>query len=83
VSSTFLSLDTALWYGIVLVTQKQDIKKQKAKLEEMKKDTEQAKEQARAAARERVLLEFEKGQRSLGGTVNAITISGSDSLEIC
>lgn len=65
----------------LLVKQKQDIKKQKAKLDAMQKEIEQAKDQARAAARERVLMEFEKGQRSLGGAINTITTSGAESTQ--
>ncbi|KAF9011727.1 hypothetical protein BDQ17DRAFT_1387344 [Cyathus striatus] len=48
-----------------LLTQKKDIKKQKDKLDQLKKEAEEEKARAREAARERVLLEFEKGQLKL------------------
>lgn len=60
-----------------LLSQKKDIKKQKEKLEALKKETEEDKQRAKEAARERVLLEFEKGQRSLGSLPTKITTSGS------
>ncbi|KAJ3843626.1 hypothetical protein EV361DRAFT_979112 [Lentinula raphanica] len=49
-----------------LLTQKKDIKRQKEKLELMKKDAQEERERAKLAARERVLREFEKGQLGLG-----------------
>lgn len=61
------------------VTQKQDIKKQKEKLEALKKEAELEKARAKEAARERVLFEFEKGQRSLGSAVKTLTTSGAES----
>jgi nitric oxide synthase-interacting protein len=51
-----------------LVSQKNDIKRQKEKLEAMKREAEEERQRAREAARERVLLEFEKGQLSLAGS---------------
>lgn len=47
------------------VTQMQDIKRQKARLENLKREAEEERQRAREAARERVLLEFEKGQLGL------------------
>ena len=52
---------TLLWQ----VTQKKDIKRQKDKLEGMKKDAEDERTRVKEAARERVLEEFEKGQLGL------------------
>ncbi|EDR01187.1 uncharacterized protein LACBIDRAFT_254899 [Laccaria bicolor S238N-H82] len=46
-----------------LLTQKKDIKRQKERLDAMKKEAEEERTRVRAAARERVLLEFEKGHR--------------------
>ncbi|KAF8635633.1 hypothetical protein AX15_000270 [Amanita polypyramis BW_CC] len=51
-----------------LLTQKKDIKKQKGRLEAFKRGAEEERERARVAARERVLLEFEKGQLSLASS---------------
>jgi len=48
-----------------LLTQKKDIKRQKDKLEGMKKDAENERTKVKEAARERVLEEFEKGQLGL------------------
>ncbi|KAF8639223.1 hypothetical protein AX17_001708 [Amanita inopinata Kibby_2008] len=50
-----------------LLSQKKDIKRQKGKLEVLKREAEEERERARAAARERVLFEFEKGQLGLAG----------------
>ncbi|PPQ79073.1 hypothetical protein CVT25_002298 [Psilocybe cyanescens] len=50
-----------------LLTQKNAIKRQKAKIETLKKEAEAERARAREAARERVLLDFEKGQLGLGG----------------
>lgn len=63
-----------------LVTQMQDIKRQKARLETLKREAEEEKRSAREAARERVLLEFEKGQLGLAATA-AVTTSGAESNE--
>ncbi|TFY64579.1 hypothetical protein EVG20_g5892, partial [Dentipellis fragilis] len=62
------------------VTQKKDIKRQKDRLEALKKETEEEKTRAKEAARERVLNEFEKGQLGLAAT-SAITTSGAESSE--
>lgn len=61
-----------------LLTQKTDIKKQKSKLEALKREAEEERERAREAARERVLIEFEKGQRGLGSSSVQVTTSGSE-----
>jgi nitric oxide synthase-interacting protein len=53
---------------LVLVSQKKDIKRQKEKLEGMKREAEEERARAKEAARERVLLEFEKGQLGLAST---------------
>jgi nitric oxide synthase-interacting protein len=64
------------------VSQKKDIQRQKAKLEAMKQEAQEEKDRAKEAARERVLLEFEKGQLGLGGTPGAAgTKSGGDADE--
>jgi nitric oxide synthase-interacting protein len=60
------------------VGQKKDIKRQKEKLEAMKKEAEEERAKARIAARERVLLDFEKGQLFANPDVSTST-SGSDS----
>ena len=52
-------------YNYGQVTQKKDIKRQKDKLEGMKKDAEDERTKVKEAARERVLEEFEKGQLGL------------------
>ncbi|TFK86213.1 hypothetical protein K466DRAFT_493239 [Polyporus arcularius HHB13444] len=64
-----------------LVTQMNDIKRQKARLEAMKKEAEEERERAREAARERVLREFERGQLGLAATSTVSTSSGLDSSE--
>ncbi|TDL27735.1 hypothetical protein BD410DRAFT_713503 [Rickenella mellea] len=48
-----------------LLSQKKDIKRQKAKLEALVKEAEEEKERAKTAARERVLQEFERGNIGL------------------
>ncbi|KAF6746022.1 hypothetical protein DFP72DRAFT_992912 [Ephemerocybe angulata] len=48
-----------------LLTQKKDIKRQKERLEALKKEAEAEKAAAKQAARERVLQEFERGQLGL------------------
>jgi len=60
-----------------LVTQLNDIKRQKIRLENLKREAEEEKERAREAARERVLLEFEKGQLGLAAPMSSITTSGA------
>lgn len=49
-----------------LLKQKQDIKRHQVKLEAMAKEEEEQKAQAKAAARERVLLDFERRHLGLG-----------------
>jgi nitric oxide synthase-interacting protein len=66
------------------VSQKSDIKRQKDKLETMKKTAEDEKQRAKEAARERVLLDFEKSQLALAArpsTGAAGTTPGQDSNE--
>ncbi|KAI0251884.1 hypothetical protein BJV78DRAFT_1125590 [Lactifluus subvellereus] len=60
-----------------LLAQKKDIKRQKERLEALKKEAEQEKTRAKEAARERVLAEFEKGQLGLAA-VAAVTTSGTE-----
>lgn len=63
-----------------LLTQKKDIKRQKGKLELLKREAEEERSRAKEAARERVLLEFEKGQRAAApSSVLAATTSGKAS----
>jgi nitric oxide synthase-interacting protein len=63
------------------VTQKQDIKRQKDKFQVLKQEAEVEKEKAKSAARERVILEFEKEQRHLGAATGLITTSGAEAQE--
>jgi nitric oxide synthase-interacting protein len=65
------------------VSQKKDIKRQKEKLEMLKKEAEEEKARAKEGARERVLLEFEKSQLGLTGApaAAAATTPGADSNE--
>ncbi|GJE93158.1 hypothetical protein PsYK624_093170 [Phanerochaete sordida] len=60
-----------------LVTQLNDIKRQKVKLEALKKEAEEERQRAREAARERVLLDFEKGQLGLAAKGPGATTSGT------
>jgi hypothetical protein len=60
------------------VTQKKDIKRQKQRLDALKREHEEEQARAKAAARERVLQEFEKGQLGLGRSSLSIS-SGTDS----
>ncbi|KAF9457897.1 hypothetical protein BDZ94DRAFT_1272036 [Collybia nuda] len=65
-----------------LLSQKKDIQRQKAKLEAMKQEVEDEKIRAKEAARERVLLEFEKGQLGLASTPGSTgTKSGGEADE--
>ncbi|CAL1710141.1 unnamed protein product [Somion occarium] len=64
-----------------LVTQIGDIKRQKSRLEAMKREAEEEKERAREAARDRVLQEFEKGQLGLAAPGSVATTSGTESKE--
>lgn len=63
------------------VTQLNDIKRQKARLEQLKREAEEEKGRAREAARERVLQEFEKGQLGLAASTSVATTTGTDSQE--
>lgn len=63
------------------VTQLEDVKRQKVKLEALKREVEEERQRARAAARERVLLDFEKGQLGLASLGPGATTSGADSKE--
>jgi nitric oxide synthase-interacting protein len=59
------------------VTQKKDIKRQKERLEALRKEAEHEKTRAKEAARERVLADFEKGQLGLAA-VAAVTTPGTE-----
>lgn len=63
------------------MSQINDIKRQKVRLEALKKEAEEERERAREAARERVLREFEKGQLGLAATSRISTSSALDSSE--
>ena len=61
------------------MAQKKDIKRQKERLEALKKEAEQEKVKAKEAARERVLADFEKGQLGLtAADAAAVTTSGAE-----
>ena len=60
------------------VSQKKDIQRQKSRLEALKQEAEEEKARAKEAARERVLLDFEKGQLGLVGP-SAVSGSGAKS----
>ncbi|KAJ7158943.1 hypothetical protein C8R46DRAFT_906761 [Mycena filopes] len=51
-----------------LLSQKKDLKRQKEKAEQIRKEIQAQVEQAKAAARERVLQDFERGQLGLAAT---------------
>ena len=51
------------------------------RLEALKREAEEERQRAREAARERVLLEFERGQLGLAGAAAVATTSGSDAKE--
>ena len=63
------------------VTQINDIKRQKVRLEAMMKEAEEERQRAREAARERVLREFEKGQLGLAATSMISTSARSECSE--
>ena len=63
------------------VTQINDIKRQKVRLEALKMEAEEERQRAREAARERVLREFEKGQLGLAATSMISTSARSDPSE--
>ena len=69
--------------GNWVVSQISDIKRQKARLEVMKKEAEEERQRAREAARERVLSEFEKGQLGLAASSMISTSSRLDSSADC
>lgn len=60
-----------------LLAQKKDIKRQTVLLERMRAESEQEMAAARAAARERVLRDFETSQASLGNKGAASTSNGT------
>jgi nitric oxide synthase-interacting protein len=63
-----------------LLNQKKDIKRQKERLEQLKRETEEETQRALEAARERVLRDFEKGQLGLSANLPAIvSTSGAES----
>jgi nitric oxide synthase-interacting protein len=64
-----------------LVTQKKDMKRQKQRLEALRREAEEEQARARAAARERVLQEFEKGQLGLSGSAPIVAGAGSEPTE--
>ncbi|CDO70051.1 hypothetical protein BN946_scf184601.g4 [Trametes cinnabarina] len=64
-----------------LVTQINDIKRQKVRLEAMKKEAEEERQRVREAARERVLREFEKRQLGLAATSTISTSARAESSE--
>ncbi|EJD01934.1 uncharacterized protein FOMMEDRAFT_141151 [Fomitiporia mediterranea MF3/22] len=63
-----------------LLTQKKDIKRQKARLDALKKEAEEERTRVKAEARARVLQEFERGQLGLGLGIAAgaaISVNGT------
>lgn len=61
------------------MNQKKDIKRQKGRLEQLKREAEEEKQRALEAARDRVLRDFEKGQLGLSANLPAIaSTSGTD-----
>jgi nitric oxide synthase-interacting protein len=64
-----------------LVTQKKDMKRQKQRLEALRREAEEEQARARAAARERVLQEFEKGQLGLSGSASIVAGAGGEPTE--
>lgn len=66
-----------------LLTQKKDMKRQKDRLEKLKKEADEEREQALEAARERVLRDFEQGQLTLSSNAtNPATTSESNAKEV-
>lgn len=65
---------------LCVVGQKKDIKRQKDKLEAMKKEADAEMAKAKESARERVLADFEKGQL-FPKTASGTTTSGADTQE--
>ena len=72
-----------VWHdcATILVTQIADIKRQKVKLQAMKNEVEEEKQRARQAARERVLLEFERGLFGLAAPASVATTTGAQDPE--
>ncbi|KAL0951228.1 hypothetical protein HGRIS_007949 [Hohenbuehelia grisea] len=64
-----------------LLTQKKDMKLQKKRLEDLKKEAEAERQRAKEAARERVLEDFERGHLGLSGGTTAIGTSSSSTTE--
>ncbi|KII91681.1 hypothetical protein PLICRDRAFT_51816 [Plicaturopsis crispa FD-325 SS-3] len=64
-----------------LLSQKKDIKKQKERLAALKKEAEAERMRAKESARQRVLLDFEKGQLGLAAAPSVSGTTGSDSNE--
>jgi nitric oxide synthase-interacting protein len=62
----------SLTFLYTTVAQKKDIKRQKDRLEALKKEVEEERSRARQAARERVLRDFERGQLVLGNNSSSI-----------
>jgi nitric oxide synthase-interacting protein len=60
------------------VAQKKDIRRQKGRLDALKKGAELEKLKAKEAARERVLADFEKGQLGPAAAAAGVTTSGAE-----
>lgn len=63
------------------MSQKKDIKRQKERLEQLKREAEEEKQRALEAARERVLRDFEKGQLGLSANLPAIVSTSTSGAE--
>ncbi|KAL1748155.1 hypothetical protein HDZ31DRAFT_30142 [Schizophyllum fasciatum] len=61
-----------------LLTQKRDIKRQKDRLDALKKDADEERARARAAARARVLADFERGTLGLAAPAQSNTSAASE-----
>ena len=73
-----LTLITHNAHAPAAVTQKKDIKRQKARLEALKQEAERERMEVKLKARERVLREFERGQLGLGlGGTTLTSTSGA------
>ncbi|KAI9567763.1 hypothetical protein HD554DRAFT_2023501 [Boletus coccyginus] len=67
-----------------LLNQKKDIKRQKERLEHLRREAEEEKQRVLEAARERVLRDFEKGHLGLSANSPAIvSTSGAESTKEC
>ncbi|KAJ7127189.1 hypothetical protein C8R44DRAFT_874258 [Mycena epipterygia] len=62
-----------------LLSQKKDLKRQKDKAEQIRKEIESEVERAKAAARERVLQDFERGQLGLASTASSSVSASAES----